>query len=175
MIKYDHLLGREFIHGTTDCYGIIRDFYRDNFNITLTDYARPDEWWNHGMDLYMENFSAEGFELLDIHPTQYQVGDVFLMAIKTSMACHAGVYIGNGQMLHHFYGRRSNVELYKGMWKKFTCAVVRHKDVHIEPTQYQTLDFMQRIPPHLRARLEEAGKILDGNQGEGGLPAPSEG
>lgn len=43
MMKYQRLLGRPFEHGSRDCYGLVRDFYLDVFDIELTNYAHPDE------------------------------------------------------------------------------------------------------------------------------------
>lgn len=49
-------IGRKFVHGSTDCYSLVRDFYKNEFGIELTDYARAEFWWNKGQNLYMDNF-----------------------------------------------------------------------------------------------------------------------
>ena len=128
-------LGKDFLHGTNDCYSLIREFYQVAFNIELTNYARPDFWWNAGMDLYNDFFPREGFKTIEIaRPKDLQYGDVILMAIKSTMPCHAGIYIGDGKILHHFYGRKSAIELYKSIWYNSTTSVVRHRDVVIDNT-----------------------------------------
>lgn len=128
-------IGIDFVHGSTDCYGLIRRVYREMFNIELRDYARPDEWWNYPelYDLYMDNFAREGFHLIDTEFVRnWEVGDVILMAIQSVKACHAGIYIGNGKILHHFYGRKSSIENYCRIWKNTTVAVVRHKNLQFD-------------------------------------------
>ncbi len=154
MLKYDHLLGREFVYGSVDCYGLVRDFYLSNFGITLTDYARPNDFWDHGMDLYNQNFYAEGFRVLDCHPAEWQAGDCFLMAIKSTVANHAAVLLPGGKIIHHFYGRLSVVEDYKGLWRNTTTAVLRHKDVVIQP-ETDSVNLKDLLPDAVRERLAE--------------------
>lgn len=125
-------IGIDFVHGSTDCYGLIRRVYDEMFGIQLRNYARPDNWWDYPelYDLYMDNFEAEGFRLVDFDLNRGQeVGDIILMAIQSEKACHAGIYIGNGKILHHFYGRKSSIENYCRLWKNTTVAVIRHKDL----------------------------------------------
>lgn len=138
----NHLTGREFVHGSQDCYGLIRDFYIDIFNIQLPDYARPDNWWNQGMDLYRDHYIEEGFEVIHCHPKDWWIGDIILMAIFSPIPCHAGIYLGRNLMLHHFIGRRSNIEQYKGRWRTSTTGIYRHRDTHkLDP-------FVQQIDIH---------------------------
>lgn len=126
--------GIDFLHGTNDCYSLIRKFYQISFGITLTNYARPDDWWNLDFDLYNKYIRRENFYLINQDKTQdWKYGDLILMAIKSTQPCHAAVYLGKGKILHHFYGRKSSIELYKGIWHNTTVSVFRHKDVSIEP------------------------------------------
>ncbi|MBI0320618.1 C40 family peptidase [Streptomyces javensis] len=43
------------------------------------------------------------------------------------MPNHAGIYLGDGQMLHHLYGRLSEAAPYGGMWSERTRYIVRHE------------------------------------------------
>lgn len=125
--------GIDFEHGTNDCYGMIRNFYQIAFNIELTNYARPDNWWNDDLDLYNRLVRRENFYLVpEQNPREWKYGDLIFMAIKTPNPCHAGVYLGNGKILHHFYGKKSSIELYKGLWFNTTVSVFRHKDVVLD-------------------------------------------
>jgi cell wall-associated NlpC family hydrolase len=180
-IRYDHLTGLEFDHGRRDCYELARDFYWDNYGIRLSPVARPDDWWDHGMNLYMDGFRDEGFEVIHPLPRDIRVGDGFLMAVyrdtmrrtalenREKVANHCAVYLGQGKILHHYYGRRSEVETYKGLWQNTTVAILRHKDVPLVQSTAGTIDYMDLLPPHLKAKLEKAKEILSGQQGEGGL------
>lgn len=120
------LVGRQFAHGILDCYTLVRDFYERELGIALNQYERDDDWWEKGQDLYsLDRLRAEGFELVDGEP---QRGDMVLMQIRSPVPNHAGVYLGEGQMLHHMHGRLSEVVTYGGMWAERTRYIVRHKE-----------------------------------------------
>ncbi|WP_295573785.1 C40 family peptidase [uncultured Stenotrophomonas sp.] len=120
------LVGRQFAHGILDCYTLVRDFYDRELGITLSQYEREDDWWEKGQDLYsLERLRAEGFDLIEGAP---QRGDMVLMQIRSPVPNHAGIYLGDGQMLHHMCGRLSEVITYGGMWAERTRYIVRHKE-----------------------------------------------
>lgn len=154
-LEYNCLLGRPFKHGVTDCYSLIRDFYRINYGIELTDYARPDEWWNKGLNLYQDNILKEGFYLLDVHHSEWQPGDVLLMGIQSRVANHAAVLVENGHIIHHLWGRLSTKEPYRRFYRNLTLGVYRHKDVP-DYREEEKVDFMDLLPSHLRKRFEDA-------------------
>lgn len=119
------LVGRTFVHGIHDCYTIIRDWYKQERDIILPNFNREDQWWENGGNLYMENFPKAGFEEAKGKP---EVGDVILMQVRSSVPNHAGVYLGDGVMLHHMYGRLSTREVYGGYWAEVTVKFLRLKD-----------------------------------------------
>lgn len=128
-------VGIDFVHGKTDCYGLIRRVYSELFGIELTNYARPDNWWDYEdlISMYTDNFEREGFRYVDsdlIH--QWEVGDLVLMAIGSEKPCHAGIYIGNNKILHHFYNRKSSIDTYCHLWKNRTTGVIRHKELQFD-------------------------------------------
>jgi proteasome lid subunit RPN8/RPN11 len=122
------LIGREFSHGALDCYGLIRDWYRLERGVELPDFERPDGWWDDGRSsLYLDNFGTAGFSVVgqDAVP---QPGDVLLMQIrsKNGVPNHAGIYLGDGIMLHHMYGRLSGRVVWGGMWAHSLRTVLRY-------------------------------------------------
>ncbi|MBB3806423.1 proteasome lid subunit RPN8/RPN11 [Xanthomonas arboricola] len=119
------LVGRQFAHGVLDCYTLVRDFYARELGIQLSHYDRADDWWNNGGDLYaLERLQAEGFSEIQDDP---QRGDMIVMQIRAPVPNHAGVYLGEGQMLHHLADRLSARVPYGGYWADRTVRVVRHK------------------------------------------------
>jgi cell wall-associated NlpC family hydrolase len=125
------LIGREWAHGTLDCYGIVRDWYRVERGIDLPDFDRADRWWEDGAsNLYMEHFAEAGF--VDVgQSAELQPGDVLLMQIrsKNDVPNHAGIYLGDNIMLHHMYGRLSGRTVWGGMWAHALRTVLRYKGV----------------------------------------------
>ncbi|WP_244664064.1 MULTISPECIES: C40 family peptidase [Xanthomonas] len=119
------LVGRQFAHGVLDCYTLVRDFYARELGIQLSHYERADDWWNNGGDLYsLERLQTEGFSEIQDDP---QRGDMIVMQVRAPVPNHAGVYLGEGQMLHHLADRLSARVPYGGYWADRTVRVVRHK------------------------------------------------
>lgn len=117
------LEGRVFVHGAIDCYTLIRDFYRQVRGISLLDFYRPDDWWHHGGNLYVENFAKAGFIEVDT-PSN---GDVILMAIGSSTPCHGAIWLDGDVLLHHLYGRLSCREVYGGAYRERTTHILTYK------------------------------------------------
>lgn len=129
-VQYEHLAGRSFVHGARDCYTIVREFYRDNFGIELTDYARPQDWSADKFDLIRTLHEREGFKMVtDWKAADLRPGDVLAVAIGESNPNHLVVYVGDNQMVHHLGGRFSAIETYRDFWRNSTCFVLRHPDV----------------------------------------------
>lgn len=121
------LIGRPFVHGVTDCYSIVKDYYRMEQNTCLPDYHREDEWWRKGQNLYEENFENAGFVALS-DDSEPQVGDIILMNIGANVSNHAAVYIGGNVILHHLHGRLSCREVYTGFYRDRTRRILRLKN-----------------------------------------------
>lgn len=154
-LKYRHLIGRPFNHGSTDCYGLVRDFFRDNFDIVLPNFARPENWDQGGehLDLYMDSFYDQGFRAIDEHPSRWRLGDVVLVAIRSKVANHAAIFVEPGRVLHHLYRQLSVVTEYRGLLRNNTVAVLRHKDVVIQATPTEKLSIMEVVPDAVRQEL----------------------
>ncbi|MFP2768023.1 Mov34/MPN/PAD-1 family protein [Oceanisphaera sp. KMM 10153] len=93
------LVGRGFRHGITDCYALIRDYYRTERGVTLPEYPRNWEWWLNGDDLYGEGFRSAGFVPIDAR--QAQPGDVWIAQVRSPVPNHGGVLLERGLALHH--------------------------------------------------------------------------
>ncbi|HYG07646.1 MAG TPA: C40 family peptidase [Stenotrophomonas sp.] len=121
------LVGRQFAHGVLDCYTLVRDFYARELGIQLSQYEREDDWWLKGQQLYsMDRLRAEGFAPV---ADDLRRGDLILMQIRSTVPNHAGVYLGDGLMLHHLHGRLSERVPYGGYWAERTCYIVRHQEM----------------------------------------------
>lgn len=126
-VKYvPPLVGRKFVHGINDCYSLVRDYYSTKLGITLPDFERRDMWWDKGDDLYMQHFQDAGFRIVGGEPQQH---DVILMQVRAPVVNHAGVYLGDMQVMHHFYDRLSSRDLYGGYLQDVTRHLIRHREV----------------------------------------------
>lgn len=161
MIKYEHLVGLPYKVGEQDCYGLARRFFAENFDLNLTNYARPENFWEHGLNLYMENYQKEGFEVIDVRPDQIRPADVFLIAVRSSIPNHCAIHVGEGRILHHFYNRFSELELYKGIWRRQTTAILRHRDIRLEDVAEETIDVLSLVPTHKKAKYDAARAVVE--------------
>ena len=115
------LLGRPFRPGITDCYSLVRAWFRQERGIALKEFPRDELWWKDGGDMLAEGFGPAGFAPVD----NMKAGDVLLMTIRSQVANHCAVVLENGLMLHHLENRLSAREVI-GRYKPFITQVVRH-------------------------------------------------
>lgn len=92
-------------HGVHDCYSLIRGFFAEAMDIVLADIPRGWDWWHDGEDHYRRHYQAMGFRPLNRDETLRR-GDVFLARIRAPVTNHAGIWLGDGLILHHLAGRR---------------------------------------------------------------------
>lgn len=119
-------IGREFVHGVCDCYTLVRDWYAREMGIVLNEYQRFNYWWDIGGNMYEDHLKTEGFvEVRD----ELRRGDGLLMMVRAPVINHSAIYLGDGRILHHVQDRLSRVDIYGGMWQKFTVKHVRHSSV----------------------------------------------
>jgi len=121
------LIGRQFMHGVLDCYSLIRDFYKEEYNIELLDFDRSEEWWRKGDNLYLDNFKKAGFDYYD---GPIERGDVILMQVGAKVINHAAIYLGGGKILHHLSNQLSTRDVYGGYWRKCTRNIIRYCDIN---------------------------------------------
>ena len=99
--------GRPFLHGIFDCYTLVRDYYKRNFDIYLpTNIQRDWEWWNKGQNLYVENAKDCSFEEAE----DIKKYDILVMKINSPVPNHAAIYLGEGKILHHMAGKFSTIQ-----------------------------------------------------------------
>ena len=134
------LLGRPFVHGAWDCWQVCADWYRREMGLEFPAFERQDGWWEDaaGPSLYEQAYQAAGFERVSVP----QRGDMIVMAVgRTAHPNHAGIYLGadpslpgeasgvHGQgpfLLHHLYGRPSEIIIFGGPWFDRVRLILRH-------------------------------------------------
>ena len=93
------LCGRPWVWGVTDCWSLVRDWYKEVKNIDLIDYERsitPEEFLKN--PLFEKYAKDTGFrELGNEEPPK--VGDVLLMSIMHPTLNHVAIFLGD-MVLH---------------------------------------------------------------------------
>lgn len=116
------LIGRHYIYGMQDCYSIIQDWYQQERGIRLRRPETTDGWWKRGENVILEHYEACGFQRCD----DLHVGALIAMQYQAPVVNHCGLYIGDGQMIHHTPGRLSAPCVYGGYWQERTRAILRY-------------------------------------------------
>jgi hypothetical protein len=119
------LLDREFIFNIQDCYTLVQDWFYQKRGISLPNQARTPHWNEEGHDLLAGSYEQWGFvkiELEDIQP-----GDVVFYQVRSPVINHLGVYLGNNEIISHWYGRISCIESF-GIWANYIQFAARYND-----------------------------------------------
>lgn len=117
------LLGRPFEFNKQDCYNLFRDCYMLAGSDHLPEFEYPDNWYEQGMNLYIDRLPEYGFKKVD----NIEIGDVLLFQIGSDIPNHAGVYIGEQLFIHHSIERLSKRDMLGGYWLKNLHSIWRFK------------------------------------------------
>jgi proteasome lid subunit RPN8/RPN11 len=120
------LVGREWIWGSHDCYGLIRDGFYVYTGIQLPDYSRDWLFWRRGEDIVSSRISPNGFVEMP-HGTQPRHCDILGMAINSKVINHLALFLEPDHILHQLYRKLSVSELYSGLWYENTKLHLRHE------------------------------------------------
>ena len=121
------LLGRQWVWGITDCWSLVRDWYKETKNIELRDWERPTTLEDFNKDPMFERCAwRTGFRKL--RPDEQLInGDLLFMSIFGKGLNHVAVFL-NGEVLHHLTDRLSCREPYSAWLQKCTGAKYRYAD-----------------------------------------------
>ena len=96
------LLGRPFRWGVTDCYALVRDWFRLH-RPTRTPPSMPRAWgwWERpedGPDPFLAHAEAAGFTATADAP---RCGDIVLLRLRPDAVSHCAVVVRDGVLAHH--------------------------------------------------------------------------
>ena len=143
MFEYQHLVGKRFVMGSSDCFSLVIDFYKVNFDIEIRNYARPSDWNSDVIDIIGLAHPLEGFQKVLDWEKNLQPGDVLCMALGTALPNHYAVYLGGNEVIHHLYQGKSLVEPLRGAYRKSTCYVLRHHKLDLKEEQLPQLNLVE--------------------------------
>jgi proteasome lid subunit RPN8/RPN11 len=121
-------VGRAFHIGISDCFSLIREYYKNELGISISDYPRGKDWLRDTPHIYEDNYQKEGF--LAVSFDERQKHDILLMQLApdTDAVTHAAIHLGNDLILHHPHDcRYSLIEPYNPLYKNKTKLVLRHE------------------------------------------------
>ena len=119
------LIGRQWVWGVTDCWSLVRDYYKEQHNIQLLDYQRPTKPQDFLDNPLFEQYAERtGFRELN-KDEKLQKGDVLLMSILHPTLNHVAIFLGD-DILHHLADRLSTREPYNEWLLKCTGKRYRY-------------------------------------------------
>ena len=119
------LIGRQWVWGVTDCWSLVRDYYKEQLNIQLLDYQRPTTPQDFLDNPLFEQYAERtGFRELN-KDEKLQKGDVLLMSILHPTLNHVAIFLGD-EILHHLADRLSTREPYNEWLLKCTGKRYRY-------------------------------------------------
>lgn len=109
--------------GAGDCFALVRDWYRLHRGIEIPETPRGPDWLEEGPNLYLAGVRAAGFTSINIE--ELQEGDGVLFAVQSGgRPNHAGVFLGDGTVLHHMQNRLATRESF-AYWRRGAVLCVR--------------------------------------------------
>ena len=119
------LIGRHWVWGVTDCWALVRDWYKETKGIILRDWERPITPEEFIADPMFERCAwRTGFRQL--RPEEkLENGDLLFMSILTTGLNHVAIFI-DGDVLHHLADRISCREPYNEWLLKWTGMRLRY-------------------------------------------------
>jgi len=119
------LIGRHWVWGITDCWALVRDWYKETKGIILRDWDRPTTPEEFIADPMFERCAwRTGFRQL--RPEEkLQNGDLLFMSIMATGLNHVAIFL-DGDVLHHLADRISCKEPYNQWLLKCTGMRLRY-------------------------------------------------
>ena len=119
------LIGRKWVWGVTDCWSLVKDWYKEEKNIELKDWDRPitpEEFVDN--PLFESCAWRTGFR--ELRPNEKTMnGDALLMSIGSTGLNHVAIFL-DGDVLHHLTDRLSCREPYSQWLLKCTGGRYRY-------------------------------------------------
>ena len=122
------LIGRNWRWVESDCWTLVHDYYKSK-GLILPDWDRPPEEEFVNNPIFDQCWQLAGFhELQD--DELLQDGDALLFNIYDDKPNHVGIFLADGNILHHFKNQLSRCDSYGRWLQQSTSRRLRHDDLN---------------------------------------------
>lgn len=127
-----NLYQRPFIYGNYDCFGSVRDYYWNNFNILLDDFDRDNSYDKNNTPIILNQIEKQNFYKPENQIDIKEHDIIVYKSIKHAYPDHLETFIGNSRVYQHLTNRLSGKDLInEGFLKKRYC-ILRYKDLNLK-------------------------------------------
>ena len=123
MVDYRALVGTKWEYGQTDCYTLVRAYFRLQ-GVELPDFERPADLDACKESIFLREAERLGF--VEVPFTERRVGDVLIIRLFSRVAMHAAVLVEPDRILHQMPNARSGVEDLRSYYVRSIAAVFRY-------------------------------------------------
>lgn len=121
--KLQEYLYKDFKIGENDCFSLIRNYYKNNKKINISDYNRDEKWAEKTPNIILDNFKKEGFVKVDYKDIKED--DIIVFNINGILS-HFSIYLGNNFILHHPRNEKSLISEITEPLQKRIGAIFRY-------------------------------------------------
>lgn len=118
-LKFNKYLGRDFEINKNDCFSLIREYYKDEKDISIFNYPRKDNWYKENPNIINDNYKKEGFIKIELN-------NIIESDIVELNNFHFGIYLEGDLLLSHERGKFSNIERLTNLLKKRITNIYRY-------------------------------------------------
>ena len=109
-----------------DCWGLLRVFYREHLGVYLPSFQ---DVYQDALDNVAVAAAMDAHQGTWVSVKRPVYGDAVRLRLRGD-ACHVGVYLGHGQMLHTQVGHDSALDrLDDPRWRHRIAGYYRHRDL----------------------------------------------
>lgn len=121
------LVGREFVLGIFDCCTLVIDYYKQKGILEMPYFMHDLSSMTVGHANFRNYLGLLGFFEVEDRDNLFTHDIITMAQSGYGYANHAGVYVGNNEMLHQMLSRSSAITPYRGtFWEKTTVGVYRY-------------------------------------------------
>jgi len=127
--KLKNYLNLDFHIGFNDCFELIRNYYKNELNISIPSYHRDNNWEKKNPNYILDNYKDGGFYKVDYK--DIKINDVIVFNMGR-VPQHLSIYLDNNLILHYPINDKSTIsELTPELISRINI-VLRHKDIKYE-------------------------------------------